>query len=399
MLLERETRQAPARRGRAIAAFAALAGLALLAHAGRLAETPVGAATPGIGALGPARLGQLRAVQLDPQGRVPAGMAQKAQQALAAAPLAYEPFFAAAAAGFRNPRDAGSARDVTLLKEALHRNPRSRESRLFLMRHAVATGDLGGAIDQIAALNRLNGATEQLMLGVGQAINTPKLVDEAATALRPHPELFNPFLRGFTSARKPRDIAIRMVTSLPPSAMQDEVVRRMAIRELVRVQAFAEARRLWGSAVQSAGLVHSPDFTDTKAPPPFNWDVTADETGAAERIAGGGVSLDYFGRTPGPLVSQLLTLAPGSYRAKIVYRSESGTPGALGLQVRCVGQDANLIDRPLDARIGVNQALTVPFSVSAGCAGQLLSLAGRVRETRESQQATVKSVEIERVTQ
>lgn len=397
MLLERDPAMGAAHRKGALAAAVALAALALLAHVGRIAETPAGGRIPALAAIGPGKIGQLRALELDAQGRVPEGVEQLGRTALAGAPLAFEPFFVAAAGGFRQPKQAGTEQDVVLLNEALRRNPRSREARLFLLRHAVAKGNLGGAIDQIAALNRLTTSTEKLMLAVGQAVNSPKLVDEAATALQPHPELFRPFLQGFALAHQPRDIASRMIARLPASAMNDPQVRRIAIRELVRVQAFAEARQLWGKGTATSGVIHSPDFTDTKAPPPFNWELAADETGAAERVKGGGLSLDYFGRHPGPLASQLLTLAPGSYRAKVIYRSEGGTPGALGLQVQCIGQESNLLDQPLDAAIGVNQALTVGFTIPAGCAGQMLNLAGRPRETREPQQAFVRRVEVERV--
>lgn len=396
MLLEREPGAERRQPVLALSVAGALAVAALAANVGRVAETPQGGRIPALAAIGPGKLGQLRAIQLDPQGRIPVGTEQLGRAALAGAPLSYEPFFAVATGGFRDARSAGSEGDARLLREALRRNPRSREARVFLLRHAVGTGNLSGAIDQIASLNRLGSASGQLMSAVGRAISTPKLCDEAARALAPHPELFAAFLRGFSDAPKPRELAVRMMDSLPPSAMRDPEVRRLAVKQLVGAGAFAEARRLWGSGTGSTALVHSPDFADAAALPPFNWELVADETGAAERVKGGGVAVDYFGRHPGPLVSQLVTLTPGSWAAKIVYRSESGKGGVTDLQVSCAGSERLLLDKPLDAANGVNQALTVSFTVPADCPGQVLAVAGRPVDTRDSQQLTVRSITVER---
>ena len=390
MAIERLFRLARADLPRLIVALAAgggLAAAALLANLARKAETPAAAESPLLAALGPGKLGLLRAQQLDPAGRPPKGIERVARAALASAPLAYEPFFGVAAAGFRGEKQFGSKGDAALLEEALRRNPRSREARLLLMRHAVGTGDLKRAIEQLAVLNRLNSKlVGELMLALGKAIGSERQVDEAVAALRPHPELYRPFMTGFAAAEKPAALVVRLVPQLPSAALADREVRRLAIKEMVSAQAFAEARRLWGDATASRGLVHSPDFADTKAPPPFNWELAANSTGAAERQPQGGIAVDYYGRTPGSLVSQLLTLAPGTYTAMLRYRTDSGEPGALALQVGCAGGGAMLAQRPLEGRAGRETVMPLTFTVPpAGCRGQLLTVAGRVQEARDPQ--------------
>ncbi|PLK27151.1 hypothetical protein [Novosphingobium sp. TH158] len=384
------------RRLQAVAVAAAMGLAALLAQFGRVAESPAAASLPAVGSFGPGKIGQLRAMRLDSGGQPPENAAELGRAALASAPLAYEPFFAVASAGFRGQGANGSAQDGKLLREATRRNPRSRESHAFLMRHALGAGNLKEAIDEIAVLNRLTSAVaDRLMPAVGKAISSEKQVNEVIAALAPHPELFEPFLRGFSTSSKTPAISRYLVANLPKAALDQPKVRNLAVKELVRAQAFAEARAMWGGSGKG-GAVHSPDFSDTKAPPPFNWELETDSTGAAERQRGGGLSLAYYGREPGALASQLVTLAPGNYRARLAYRTTGGTPGALGFQLQCAGKDALLFDEPLKGDAGSEHVLLVNFMVpQQGCQGQVISLAGRLQESRDPQDALVRSLNIE----
>lgn len=396
MRIERDSETGSHRVLKALAAGVAVAALALVANFGRtLEKSSVSAAYPELAEFGPGKIGQLRAIQLDQSGAVPAGTAELGRAALAKAPLAFEPFLAVAASGFRDKAAIGTAADARLLTEALRRNQRSKEARYFLMRHALGTGDLSGAVSHISVLSRLtNGVTQQLMPGLGVAIRSEKQVDEAVAALAPHPELLEPFLKGFVARPKPAALSIRLVQKLPRRSFADPLVRQQAIRLLISAQAFSEARALWGTGAGGSGLLHSPDFSDTKAPPPFNWDLRADATGAAERDPAGGLAIDYFGRSPGPLVSQLLTLDPGTYKARLDYRTTGGTPGALGLQMTCAGKDLRVFDQPLIGAAGSSQALMVTFTVPQGCPGQQLTIAGRMQESRDSQQAVVRKLDV-----
>lgn len=387
------------RRLSAVAVALGAAAVAMLAGIGRLAETRAAASSPLFTAIGPGKLGLLKAQQLDSEGKAPKGIDRIARQALPGAPLAYEPFFGVAAAAFRGRDQVGGDRETALLREALRRHPRSREARLLLMRQAVGRGQLKEAIDQLAALNRLSPAmVGQLMVALGAALTTERNADEAALALRDHPELYRPFIEGYSRSEKPAALTTRLISRLPAEAFADPVVRRIAIALLVKAQAFSTARRLWGSAFAKQGeLLHSPNFSDRRAPPPFNWEFAEDETGVAERAEGGGVELVYYGRVPGRLVSQLLTLAPGGYRLAIDYRSIAGTAGAIGLEVRCAGLEQVLGMIPLGARTGADGEAQLAFTVpSSGCTGQTVALVGRALEEREGQEALVRTLTLAR---
>lgn len=394
MRIERDSETGSHRVLKALAAGLAVAALAVTAHVAKIAESPVAGAVPALASFGPGKIGALRAVQLDQTGAVPAGTAALGREALAKAPLDYLPFMAVAAEGFRSKGAIGSEADARLLAEALRRNPRSREARYFLMRHELGRGDLKAAVYHISVLNRLsNGVTDQLMPGLGAAIRSEKQVDEAVAALAPYPELLEPFLKGFTAKPKPAALSTRLVARLPRSSFADPDVRKSAVKVLISAQAFAQARALWGTS-GTGGLVHSPEFSDRNAPPPFNWELRANSTGAAERDPNGGLTIDYFGRTPGPLVSQLLTLTPGTYKARLDYRTLSGVPGALGLQMTCAGKELLVFNQPLTGAAGASQALVVTFTVPQGCPGQLLAIAGRVQESRDAQLVLVRKLDV-----
>jgi len=203
-------------------------------------------------------------------------------------------------------------------------------------------------------------------------------------------------MRGFKLAQQPAELTVRLVSRLPKSALADPEVRRSAIDQMVEVRAFAEARALWGTGTgKAAGPVHSPDFSDTKAPPPFNWTFVENTSGAAERDRGGGVLVDYYGRAPGLLVSQLLTLSPGTHTARLEYMTQGGTPGSTVLQLACAGSPDKLALIPLDGKPGAERTASLTFTVPAeGCGGQTLAIAGRVQERRDPQTLHAKRLDV-----
>ena len=383
-------------RTRAVAVAVLLLAVALLSHVGRLGESTVAASIPGISLIGPGDIGKLRALPLDANGLPPRGSEALAGAALASAPLSYEPFFVAAAAGFRGNNAPGTAADAALLRESLRRNGRAREAHYLLLRNAVSAGNIKEAIGEIAVMNRLTtGVTDKLMTALGEAVTSERGADDAVAGLAPHGELFGPFLIGYAQKPKPAALSVYLIKRLPRAAFAEPKVRDLAVSILVGAQAFAEARSLWGAAPGSSALVNNPDFAGTLAHPPFDWTLVENSTGVAEHAAQGGLSVAYYGREPGPIASQLLTLAPGRYKARIEYRSESGSPGALGLGLRCAGTGTNLFEQPLIGKIGTMQFLTISFAVpAAGCAGQLVSIAGRVQESRDPQQAMIRRFDV-----
>lgn len=381
----------------AVGLFLALALAILIAGSARVAQTVAAGASGGLERLAPGALGTIRFELAQIGSRQVEVEPALARRALGGMPTASDPFTALAAAQLaRNPK--GSPQEVKLLSEALRRDPRSRTARILLLRQMAATGDLQGAFNQLAVFARLNpGLVETIMEAITGRINSPGQVDEAFAAIDRHPILYRPFVFRMAAKRKPPEVVLRLVERLPAGVMADREVREAVIQQLVRTGEYAVARNLWqkGNAAGASGLVHSPDFADSKAPPPFNWELIVDSTGAAERARSGGLNLVYYDRDPGALAKQLLTLTPGSYRASVDYEVISGEADNVRLQVTCYGSDKVLGAGALVARRAGPSRLVVNFAVPGmGCTGQELSLVGVASEARGETQLLVKRIDL-----
>src|SRR4029078_4582807 len=69
-----------------------------------------------------------------------------------------------------------------------------------------------------------------------------------------------------------------------------------------------------GVAQKRRDLIFDAGFSNPAPPPPFNWTLTSSTVGLAERQSGGKLHVIFYGQEDGVLASQLLVLAPGTYR-------------------------------------------------------------------------------------
>lgn len=387
------------RRIAAVALPAAMMATALLAGIARIAETPASGSTGKLGVIAPGALGQIRfELAKIGMGR-PEVEPSIARHALAGVPLSSDPFTALAASSLlADPRGTGQ-RERALLAEALRRDPRSRAGRILLLRQMAATGDLVGAFNQLSVLNRLNpGLIEQIMEAITVRIGSPRQVDDALAALAGHDALYQPFVNRMIGKNKPRAVVVRLAERLPAKVLERPDIRRSVVRLLVDAQAYGPARTIWqgGNRGSTAGLLHAPDFADQAAPPPFNWQLLVGPTGAAERGKAGGLTIAYYDRNPGPLATQLVTLAPGAYRATIDFEVIDGTADNVRLRVSCRDSADILAEVPLVRRKAGADRLTLPFSVpQATCAAQVLGIFGVASERRGQTQLVIRRIDLD----
>ncbi len=382
----------------ALLLFAALAVAILLANFTLAAETAAAGASGRYGNYGPGYLGVTRfALAKIGTDRVDVDD-DIARRALAGMPLSSEPFTALAANSLMAEPRGKSGREASLLKEALRRDPRSRAARILLLRQMAATGDLGGAFNQLAAFNRLNPSlVETIMEAITVRIGTPRQVDDALNAIEGHDELYQPFVNRMIGKRKPREVTLRLAETLPADVIARPAIRNAVVRQLVDAGEFAVARNLWqrGNKGGASGLVHSPDFADVAAQPPFNWQLIVGPTGAAERQRGGGLSVIYYDRNPGVLVTQLLTLAPGSYVAIAEYEVVSGQADNVRLRLSCEGSSTTVAEAALVATKPGNNRLKLNLAVpGVGCSGQVLSVVGVATEERGQTQLVIRRIDV-----
>ena len=382
----------------AIAMIAGLTLVTLFAGIARVAESPAAGATGRLDRIAPGALGEVRfeiakigmeRIDVDPVA---------ARSALSGVPLASEPLTALAAQGLADDPRGRSGKEATLLAEALRRDPRSRPARILLLRQMAANGDLKGAFDQLAVFSRLNpGLVEAIMEAITARVGTVRQVDDAMAAIEGHDGLYLPFVNRMVGKRKSPEVVLHLSKKLPASVIAKPEIRRSVVRQLVDAGLYADARTLWqqGNSGKSSGLVHSPDFADRAAPPPFNWQLYVSSTGAAERARNGGLTISYYDRNPGFIATQLLTLAPGGYQAMADYEVLGGTADNVRLRVICQGSGTLLGESALIQRKpGINQ-LRVAFAVPAsGCAGQLLAISGVATEDRGEKHLLIKRIDV-----
>lgn len=321
-----------------------------------------------------------------------------ARRALIAVPLASEPFALVAAARMaRNPKGQ-SGSEIALLTEALRRDPRSRPARVLLMRHMAANGDLKGAFGQLDVLTRLSpGLVVQAMEATTAGINSPDRVELALAALAGHPSLYEPFLSSMVSKKKSPEVVVRLAQSLPASVLQNRSVRNTVVRMLVDARQFALARSIWlaGNPGASGDLVHAPQFDDSQGSPPFNWKLAVGSTGAAEAGRNGGVTVVYYDREPGSLVSQVLALGPGGYRLEASFDVISGDAGNVHLRISCFDVASVLAEIPLTAARPGRNKVAAAFQVPAqACDGQILEIVGIASDRRGESELNVRRIDV-----
>ena len=371
---------------------AALIGAVALTMAADVAASGLAGPAPDsrrASGFGPADLGRLRALTgLD--GAAPATV----RAALASAPLAWEPFYAAGAALLPRPEAA------PLLQEAARRDPHAGGPHLALLGLAADRGGMTQVMVQLSALQRLDGVFgDGLAAKLGAHVARAADATQAAAALSGHPALVAPFLDGFARTQRPAALVLALVDALPAAALDDPRARASAVAEMVRIGAYARARALWLGGLRATarpqGPVYSPDFADLTAPPPFGWALQASDAGVAERDRARGLALTAYGRVAGPLVSQLVTAMPGRWRLQLVYAPQGGAAGALRLRARCADDGAVLAERALDNGMAGPQRLDLPFVVPTGhCAAQSLEIAAQATDGARGQAVQVRRLRL-----
>ena len=380
----------------AAATFALLVGAILLSNAVRVLESPVAAGKPS--GWGPADLGRIRGQLANLQGKQSEFDEAGARRALASTPLASEPFTAIAAASLAEDPRGKTGREAALLAEALRRDPRSRAARILLMQQLAVSGDLQGSFAQLEVLYRLNPVlVTQAMDSIAQLVDTPKRMDVALAALSGWSNLYEPFIVGMVGKNKPREIVERLARGLPADVLARPGIRRSIVGQLVDVGEFALAKSIWlaGHGKNSTGLAFSPDFSDRRTPPPFNWQLFETTSGAADFVKDHGLSVSYYDRSPGRLARQVVTLPPGSYRLYVEFKLVGGSVDNVRLQIICFGAATALAEISLFAPGPGWRKAESGFQVPAqACDGQELAILGVIAKQRSETEVQLRRVDI-----
>src|SRR5207302_8258120 len=92
------------------------------------------------------------------------------------------------------------------------------------------------------------------------------------------------------------------------------------VSSLIKSGQYGRARAVWAMAsnvqLTPGQPIYDAAFNDSKARPPFNWDLVSSTVGLAERQSGGRLHVIFYGQEDGTLASQLLVLPAGIYRLR-----------------------------------------------------------------------------------
>jgi hypothetical protein len=341
-----------------------------------------------------ARLGQAAAA-----GRSPGEATMRQFRELAAvAPLEAQPFLVQAAIAERNG-DLGAAQ--RLLLEARRREPRSIAARYLLSDLWLRSDRVADALGEMAVLARLvPGTAIQLVPALAQYAHTPGAAAELRKILAASPQLKNPLLNALASDPDNIELMLKLEPSMSESAdgkMSDW--QRRIVGTLVQAGDYRRAYQLWHDFAGvpenegSDALLFNPEFRKVEVPPPFNWSFISSGAGFAEP-ENGSMRILFYGRENAVLASQLLLLAPGTYRFEA---PAAGTvaPGILEWTVTCLPKKQEVAKLDLGS---ASSSQAVTFTVPAGkCDAQLIALEGRVQEMPDEIDVRVKPARLKRV--
>ena len=326
------------------------------------------------------------------EGRVvPPSSFSLLQRAAVQDPLAPEPFLVR---GVQQSLRGDAAGARLAFEAAQWRDPRSLPAAYFLADQYVREGKIEPGLQQIAALARLSpngGKTVGPYIAsfAANPANWPAL----RKTFHENPGLAEPAFDTLSGKIEtiPALLAIVDKDAFTPTASWFP----RFLDTLISAGQYAKARSAWArvSKASNVELLHDVAFKDSKSLPPFNWALTSNAVGLAERQAGGRLHILYYGQDDGVLAMQLLTLPPGFYRLNYKSVGSAADPeNGLTWSVWCDKGAAALASVTL--RQGADRGLS--FAVPPGCPAQWLRLSGASGDIAHQTDVTISNLSLVR---
>lgn len=332
-------------------------------------------------------------------GRIDPEQQRRAADALAAAPLAAEPFLLAGLGAFAAGR---SGEAEALLEEARRRNPRLRQARMFLLERYLRDGRIEEAGIELGALRRLvPGVVQALAPQLAALVRDERSGAQLIRLLGRDPPVRQAVLGQLAATGADPDLILRIARASPmPASPEGLPWQIQLLHALVQRGEMARALRLWRDF---AGLPAGPDgkavydrrFEGLPGAAPFNWALNSGSAGTAERIPAPALQVEYYGRETVDLAQQLMVLAPGRYQLR--FRAEGNAKGddsRLAWRIFCAGSASPLAEFVLRDVTAAPRTMGGDFTVPPGCAGQSLRLSGIAGEFPGTQIVAVTDVQV-----
>lgn len=274
----------------------------------------------------------------------------------------------------------------SLMTELLHRDPRSRPARLWLMNDALQAGDLGRAAGQVDRLLALNPQMQVQYFPILADLARRRGGEQpVASLLARNPPWREYFLSYLTTRDVGRDLIFRLtagptaVAGTGGSAAQAALLQSLVARGDYDGAYLAWINFLPESALAKVAPVYDGGFAGLPGPQPFNWSFNDGEGASVGVEAGQGLQVDYAGTKAVRMASQTLLLKPGHYRFDYVAHGSGGRgddSGSIAWQIQCLPSGSGVLDLPIADVADRPAAHAARFAVPAGCNAQLLTLEG-----------------------
>lgn len=286
-----------------------------------------------------------------------------------------------------------------LVQRGLGIDPRDRDGHLWLLYRGLSTANhVRAAIEAIRLMELLPERNEALAGIVIQQAADPaarRAIRQAGMSPLSRATIMEAALK----SKLPTAALVEMVpdSELAPGAAQANGIRPLRLR-MEQDQDYAGLLRLWQRTLPSPApeppdSLYDGSFRGLPGGPPFNWTLSGNSNGSAERadLAGApaptGLVVTQSGFNGGTYAEQLMLLRPGAYRLELDALSETDDGGAsqpIHVLILCAVTGAALGDLAVPPR-SAWQRVAYRFIVPAGqCAAQKIRIAGRPQNDSEN---------------
>ncbi|MGH6783819.1 MAG: hypothetical protein ACREBP_04255 [Sphingomicrobium sp.] len=221
-------------------------------------------------------------------------------------PLAIEPLLVRAVDA-QTAGDLGLAERLYRLAEA--RQGRSLPPHFFLADLYLRSGRAADGLREVANLARLSpGGLGNGAPYIAQYAQDPANWPGMRAIFRDQPGLAVPVLTAL--AQDPANAKAILALASAEQRGPEAAWLRPLLDAMIAAGQYRRVRALWAGlanvAATPATLIHDSEFTDSRSPPPFNWDLAQSSVGLAERRRGSGLRVFFYGSQGGSLVRQML---------------------------------------------------------------------------------------------
>jgi hypothetical protein len=304
--------------------------------------------------------------------------------AAAKSPLSAEPFLVRGV----QAQVAGDAREASrAFVAAQWRDPRSMPAAYFLANYYFRVGRPLEGLEQTAVLARLSpSGGEAVAAYVAAYAQNPANWPEMRALFRSQTNLEDSVLVALAGDPRNADAILAIADAAHRKPGSSWLPALLA--SLVKSGDYARAHRIWssvGGGRAGGYLVYDSDFSSPTPPPPFNWSLASSTVGLAERQPGRRLHAIFYGSEDGVLASQLLLLAPGTYRLQMQLVGTPNHPEALSWSVRCDKSAEPIASSAIDQAAARGWSFAVP----ANCPAQWLELSGRSGDVTQQSDVTI----------